>query len=235
MNDDASRKRAEAERLPTAKRRALMIVLAVAGLAIIASSGTLHAWLMNTLPAAEALIRQRAVLGVTVFVVFAALSAMLAFVSSAVIVPVGVYVWGKAATVFLLWLGWTLGGVAAYVISRSSGRAVVRALSAGSLLERYERRIPRDAPFGLVLLLQIALPSEVPGYLLGLARYDFRKFLGALALAELPYAVATTYLGAGFLERRTYLLVGVGAALAAFAGWAVYALHRRVAATRERG
>ena len=221
-------KPAEAVRFPTAKRRAIVVALLVAGLVLVTSSGRLHAWLIGLLPAAEAIIREQPVLGVSVFVLFAAFSAMLAFVSSAIIVPVGVYVWGKAISMLLLWVGWTLGGVFAYTISRYLGRAVVEALFSGPALGRYENRISRRTPFGLVLLLQIALPSEVTGYLLGLVRYRFWKYLGALALAELPYALATTYLGAGFIDRNFYVLAGVGAILAAFAGWALYALHRRV-------
>jgi uncharacterized membrane protein YdjX (TVP38/TMEM64 family) len=96
------------------------------------------------------------------------------------------------------------------------------------VIERYENLIPRRAPFGFILLLQLALPSEVPGYLLGLMRYDFWRYVVALALAELPYAVVTVYLGAGFIERRIYLLIGVGIAVAVFAGLALHALHRQL-------
>jgi len=215
--------------LPTTKRRVIVIILLAAGLALVTSFAQLHAWLISLLPAAQAIIRERAVLGVVVFVVFAALSAMLAFVSSAVIVPVGVYVWGKAASMLLLWVGWILGGVTAYTLSRYFGRAVVQVLLPQPLIERYENLIPRRAPFGFVLLLQLALPSEVPGYLLGLMRYHFWRYIAAVALAELPYAVATVYLGAGFIERRTYLLIGVGVAVALFAGLALHALHRQIA------
>jgi uncharacterized membrane protein YdjX (TVP38/TMEM64 family) len=97
-----------------------------------------------------------------------------------------------------------------------------------SMIASYEKMIPRDAPFGLILLFQTALPSEVPGYLLGLARYPFRKYLLALAISELPYAVATIYLGEGLIERRMFLLIGTGVAMAAFSGWTLYWLRSRV-------
>lgn len=219
----------DARRLPTATRRALAVLLVAAGLALVASSDAIHAWLIGFLPTAETIIRRRPMLGATIFVLFSALAAMLAFVSSAVIVPVGVYVWGKTTSMLLLWAGWILGGVCAYSISRYLGRPVVKALRAGPALARYENRISHRTPFGLVLLFQLAVPSEVPGYLFGLVRYTFWKYLAALALAELPYAVATIYLGASFIERRTYVLVGVGVAVAAFSGWALYTLHRRFA------
>jgi uncharacterized membrane protein YdjX (TVP38/TMEM64 family) len=221
-----------AARFPPARRRAFVIVVLVAGLALVVSSAELHAWLMGFLPTAEVIIRGRPVLGASIFVLFAALAAMLAFVSSAVIVPVGIYVWGTTVSMILLWVGWILGGVCAYTISRYFGRPVVKALTSGATLAHYEHRISHRAPFGLVLLFQIALPSEVPGYLLGLMRYHFGKYLGALALAELPYAVATIYLGASFIERRTHMLIGVGAAVAAFSGWALYTLQRRISEKR---
>ncbi len=215
--------------LPTTRRRVIVVLLLAGALVLVTSIAGLHARLVGLLPAAEAIIREQAALGVLVFVVFAALSAMLAFVSSAVIVPVGVFVWGKSATMLLLWVGWILGGVTAYTLSRYFGRTLVQAVLPRVVIERYESLIPRRAPFGFVLLLQLALPSEVPGYLLGLMRYHFWRYLAALALAELPYAVATVYLGAGFIERRTYLLVGVSVAVALFGGLALHALHRQIA------
>jgi uncharacterized membrane protein YdjX (TVP38/TMEM64 family) len=219
--------------LPAAKRRALVLLLLAAGLALVASSAQLHGWLIGLLPSADAIIRSRPVLGLAIFVLFAALSAMLAFVSSAVIVPVGVYVWGKAGCMFLLWLGWILGGLCSYALSRYLGRRVVNVLGSQTALERYETSISRRAPFALVLLFQMAVPSEVPGYLLGLARYHFWKYLAALALSELIYAVATTYLGASFIEGRTSTLIILGAGLAVFAGAALHMLHRRITRARS--
>lgn len=222
----------ESGRFPTAKRRALLLALLAVALALVASFDVFHAWLIALLRTTEPVIRARPVLGTSIFILYVAMAAMLAFVSSAVIVPVGVYVWGNVVTMLLLWIGWILGGACAYAIGRYFGRPVVKVFSAASVLARYENRLPRRASFGLVLLFQVALPSEVPGYLLGLVRYHFWKYMGALALAELPYAVASMYLGAGFIKRQTYVLVGVGAAVAVFSGWALHTLQRRISAKR---
>jgi uncharacterized membrane protein YdjX (TVP38/TMEM64 family) len=111
-----------------ATRRAIGFAIVLLGLVVLASSSWLHGQLVGLLPAAEAVIRESPVLGASVFVAFAALSAMLAFVSSAVIVPVGVYVWGTGISGMLLLLGWVLGGVTAYTIGRYLGRPAVQAL-----------------------------------------------------------------------------------------------------------
>ena len=208
-------------------RRAIFLGLALTFLVIAASSRQIHGWLVALLPTAETIIRDRPVVGVTVFILFAAASAMLAFVSSAVIVPVGVYVWGTGISIVLLLVGWVLGGVCAYAIGRYLGRPAVQALTPMPVLDRYADRFSRTAPFSLVLLLQAAMPSEVPGYLLGLARYDFRKYLVALTLTELPYSAATVYIGEGFIERRIWVLIGVGAVLVVFSGWMLHLLQRQ--------
>jgi len=220
-------------RLATIWRPGLVFLLLCAGLGIVMSSDTLHAVLLRLLAAAESTIAAHPVWGVLFIVVFAALSAMLAFVSSAVIVPVTVYTWGEPLSMLLLWAGWTLGGVCAYGVGRFLGRPVVRFLISRSALARFERfedRVSTHTPFGLVLLFQLALPSEVPGYVLGIVRYRFAKFVVALGLAEFPFAVATVYLGASFVERRTFLLLGVGAATLLFSAWAFHALQKRLAA-----
>lgn len=214
--------------LPTAKRRALLLVAMVVGLAGLASLDVVHGGMMDLLGEAESIMRTRPVLGRVVFVAAAALSAMLAFVSSAVIIPVAVFVWGQKASILLLWAGWTLGGAAAYGVSRYLGRPVVNALSSRAVLEAFESRVSGRTPFGLVVLLQLALPSELPGYLLGMVRYPFWKYLCALAVAELPYAAATIYLGASLIDRRLYRLVVVAAVVAAFSGWALYSLRARM-------
>jgi uncharacterized membrane protein YdjX (TVP38/TMEM64 family) len=188
----------------------------------------LHATLLRGLAAGAELIGERPVLGVVVFVVLSALSAMLAFFSSAVLVPVALSTWGKGLTLVLLWGGWTLGGAMAYAVGRYLGRPVVTVFLSEATIARYEDRISRHAPFGLVLLFQLALPSEIPGYVLGLVRYRFWRFLAALLLAELPYALGTLYLGASFLERQPLTLIALGVAGALLMGLAIYALRKRL-------
>jgi uncharacterized membrane protein YdjX (TVP38/TMEM64 family) len=135
----------------------------------------------------------------------------------------------------LLWVGWTLGGCTAYALARGLGRPIVALLSSGTSLARWEARIPRDAPFGLVALFQLAMPSEVPGYVLGFVRYRFDRYLLVLALGELPWAAGTVAVGAGFLERRAWLLLALGVAGVAASLLAFRLLHRRLNAIAASG
>ncbi|MBL0173549.1 MAG: TVP38/TMEM64 family protein [Gemmatimonadaceae bacterium] len=200
------------DRISPLTARAVVSTVLIVGLVALASSSGLHAAMIRVFAGFDRIIAQHPTAGATVFVLLAALSAMLAFFSSAVLVAPAVYAWGPVLTAFLLWLGWMLGGVAAYTLARLLGRPVVQRLASATLLAQLEQRLTQRTPFGVVLLIQLAFPSEIPGYLLGLVRYSPSVYLLALAIAELPYAVGTVLLGEGFVERRIGLLLALGAA-----------------------
>lgn len=185
-----------------------------------------HAWLLTLVGAAEPLIRHHPVWGMGAFVLLAALSAMLAFVSSALLIPVAVYVWGPGLCFVLLWIGWYLGGVAAYGVGRYLGRPAVEALVRPGVLARYEAWARPGASLVPILLLQLAVPSDIAGYLFGMVRCRFSAFLVALALAEAPYALAAVYLGQNFLQRRLPGLVVLGVVAALLSLWALRTLRR---------
>lgn len=181
------------------------------------------------LASVEPLMRSHPVLGAILFLLLSAAAAVLAFFSSALLVPAAVVAWGVPLTILLLWAGWLLGGLAMYALGR-------RMRPADGLQSRLPPRIAAHLPadgralrFPLVLLWQLALPSEIPGYLCGLLGVPLRTYLAALALGELPYALAATLLGESVVDRRPGLLLGIGALVALVAFVVVRALHRHPA------
>jgi uncharacterized membrane protein YdjX (TVP38/TMEM64 family) len=199
-------------------RRNLQRHIVIVGIFIIlaglfTASDTLHNSMEEIIVWTEGLISQAPILGMVAFVGLAMLSAMLAFFSSAVFAPIGVYAWGKAGCFALLWLGWLLGGIVSYCIGRFFGRSVAGMLVDEEKIAGWERELGERARFIHVLLFQAAVPSEIPGYVLGILRYPFLRYLAALAITELPYAIATVYLGESFLkgESTLFILLGVAA------------------------
>ena len=185
-----------------------------------------HAWLLSLFDAGEQVVRHRSVWGMAVFVLLAAISAMVAFVSSAVLVPAAVYVWGPTVCFVLLWTGWFLGGLAGYAIGRYWGRPVVERLVRGELLARYEGLVRSGRSLALILTVQLAVPSDLASYIFGLVRCRFSVFVIALALAEVPYALGAVYLGASFLERRAVPLMALGIAGVVLSLWAIRRLRQ---------
>jgi len=210
----------------TVWRRSVLLALLCIALAAITASDELHAALLEVIEASGNVIVNHPMQGALLFTLLAAVSAMLAFVSIAIVVPVAVYVWGAPFSMLLLWLGWILGGAVAYGIARYLGRPVVNWLTTNAALHRVERRIRPGTPFHLILLFQLGLPSEIPGYILGLAKYPFGKFMLGLALAELPYTIATVYLGAGFVSARGGMVLAIGLLVALLSVGAFYLLRR---------
>ena len=201
-----------------------MAVLAVAAIAWFEPAYGLIEKLIDLV---EIEVNRHPLMGALLFVLLSALSAILAFFSSAVVVPIGVVAWGEATTFALLWCGWFLGGVAAYSIGRFLGRPVVNRLIDPVTLWRYELRVTEKARFPYILLFQLALPSEVPGYVLGIMRYPFPVYLAALAIAEIPFAIGAVWLGRSFLQRDYVTMCAIGAAGVLFLFVALREWHRR--------
>lgn len=199
---------------PTHRVRAIVLVALVGALLVLAWSPPVHRAVLQVFEAAKDLIAVHPLLGAVLFVVLSAMAAMLAFFSSAVLVPAAVYAWGPVVCAALLWAGWMLGGIASYFLAYHFGESVLRWLAPGKSIAQYQEKIREKASFGFILLFQLALPSEIPGLVLGLARFPIQRYLMALAIAELPYAIGTTLLGASFVSRRFGLLFSLGAVAA---------------------
>lgn len=178
----------------------------------------------------EAIISRFPVLGMMIFVLLAAASAMLAFYSSAFLVPIGVYTWGSVVCFILLWSGWLFGGVLSFALGRYLGRPIVSKIVGVSRFTKFENQVSRHAKFVHILLFQAALPSEIPGYVLGALYYRFVLYLAALALTELPYALGTVYLGSSFLNRdnSVFVALAVGAVLASTFLYYLYRQHMHI-------
>lgn len=150
--------------------------------------------------------------GAAVFFLFAALSAMLAFTSSVVLVPAANLVWGKLITFLLLWGGWIAGAIAAFGIGKVASPVLVR-LGYQETLEKYQQFVSRRMRFWTTMLFCIAVPSEIPGYLFGGLRYPFLKFLAAIALAESIYAFGIVIAGQSLVAAKPLPLISMIAIL----------------------
>lgn len=187
------------------------IVIIVVG--IISASTTLHNYADALIVWSEAVIAERPYLGMAVFIGMAMLSAMVAFFSSAVFVPVAIYAWGNVTTFILLWSGWLLGGIASFCIGRFLGRKVAATLIGEEKIAGWQSRFDQHSRFVHILLFQAIVPSEIPGYVLGILRYRFALYLLALAVTELPYVVGVIYLGEYFLQGQSLAILLLGIAV----------------------
>jgi len=192
-------------------RRLPILVVGLIVAALLAYSEEIHRQVVAAIALAEPVIRTLPVLGAVLFVMLAAFSAMLVFFSGLLLVPVGVQVWGPTGCFLLLWAGWFLGGVVTYSIGRYLGRPAVNWMLSDARIARYESRIPSGGSLLTAILAQLALPSDISGYFFGLLGFPARIYLGGLAIAELPYALGTVFLGNAFVEQQYVWLLAAAA------------------------
>lgn len=191
------------------QKKNLIIFAAILFLAVLFwSSFTAQKALGSVLTASDDFIKNYPVVSALLFLFLGALSAMFAFLSSVALVPIAIFSWGKEFTFFLLFGGWLLGGVLAYLVGKHLGRPFVKRIFSPAKISFYEDKISPVLNFPLVFIFRLALPAEVPGYILGILRYSFGKYFGATALAELPFAVGAVSAGQSFLEKNT-LVFGI--------------------------
>ena len=213
----------------TRARRLAAIATLIGVVTLLILSDPVHHLLLAVLQTAQDVAVAYPWVAAGLAVLFAALGAMLAFVSSWLVLPFAVFTWGPVQALLLLWSGWLLGGVACYALGRFIGRPAVGWLASPDVLAQYEQRLSHRSTLGLILLLQLGLPSELPGYLLGLVRYPFAWYVVALGTAELVHGLPAVLLGAGVLERRTALVAVVAAGMVLLTLSAAYGLRRRLA------
>ncbi|MGB5625963.1 MAG: VTT domain-containing protein [Woeseiaceae bacterium] len=195
------------------QRHMVLVGLLITLAGLIAASDTLHDKADALIVWAEHLIALNPHLGMAAFVLIAMLSAMLAFFSSAVFVPVAVYTWGVGVTLILLWAGWLLGGVVSFCIGRFLGRRVAAILIGEEKIAGWQSQLTQRSRFVHILLFQAVVPSEIPGYVLGILRYRFSLYLAALAITELPYVLGVIYLGESFLRGEGTIIIVLGIAV----------------------
>ena len=69
------------------------------------------------------------------------------------------------------------------------------------------------------------MPTDLAGYVFGLVRCRLSIFIPAVALAEIPYALGSVYLGTSFLQRRIAPLLLLGTAAVLVSWWAIHRLQ----------
>ena len=173
-------------------------------------------------------------MSVIIFVALAVLSVMLVSFSSIWLVPVAMTLWGNLPTLVMLLLSWILGGIFSYLIGKYMGYPIVRKIVSEEKINNYSGIFSQAREsFSLIILSRFVLPSEIPGYLLGIVRYPFFKYLLATALSEIPYAFVVVYFIEAILRKNTTTFLVLGTLWLGFAFFAVRIYKKIIVASEE--
>ncbi|MEK7482055.1 MAG: VTT domain-containing protein [Patescibacteria group bacterium] len=171
---------------------------------------------------------QNEILAIAVFVGLSALSAIVSPFSSAPLAPIAVMIWGSTAAFTMLFSGWLIGDIIAYLIGRYGGRLLVEQFVDFNKIENYLAQIPVKIKFWLVLLFRLTAPSEIGGYVLGVLRYYFGKYFLATFLAELPFALITIYASEAFIDQKITIFVALIFAMLVLMSATFYAFRHQI-------
>jgi uncharacterized membrane protein YdjX (TVP38/TMEM64 family) len=148
-------------------------------------------------------------LGVFIFILLAVISTIFSFFSSIPIVPFAVAAWGKPLTLMYLLFGWIIGEIITYWIGRRALYTALNNFISIRDIEYYRKSLIRRINFSIVFLFRLAMPIEVPGYLLGAIRYPFLKYIIATFFALLPFASLIVYASDAFLVQNIFKLIAL--------------------------
>lgn len=183
-------------------RHFILILAAVIFLVLFATSLQMQQFIEGSLSRVQSLIEAREFLGFAIFFLLTMLSAMLSPLSSVPLIPIAVLAWGDVLTLLLTLGGWVVGGSISFMLARTLGRHVLRKFISFEHIDHYLAILPQRLGFELLLLFRLAIPAEIPGYVVGLTKFPFFPYLLATVMAEFPFAVISVYASEAFLEKK---------------------------------
>lgn len=145
------------------------------------------------------------------------------------LIPVAAGILGPFATAILSIVGWTLGAVIAFLISRHAARPVLARFVSFEKLDAFAESIPPNAHFLIIVLLRLSTPVDITSYALGLSKkITLAEYTIATAVGVSWFSFAFAYLGEALLAGNMFLFIKItGLSLVIFiGGW--YLLNKSI-------
>lgn len=158
------------------------------------------------------LVIQNEILAVFVFILLAAVAALISPLTSIPLVPIAVVIWGSIPTAVFLLSGWIIGDAISYFIGRYLGYKTVCYFVSAEKIDELSSTVKKHTTFLKGLLLRLVLPAEL-GYAFGIIRYNFLSYLLLTLLAELPFAIISTYASEAVISGDTIRFLALIVAL----------------------
>ncbi|PIR69719.1 MAG: hypothetical protein COU47_01380 [Candidatus Niyogibacteria bacterium CG10_big_fil_rev_8_21_14_0_10_46_36] len=192
------------------------------------SSGFLQSVFAEAQNFIETYIHESPILAVLVFVMLAVVAVVVSPFSSAPLVPLVIPAWGESLTIVLLVSGWLIGGIIIYFIGSALREPFLSHTGTTEKIEYYKSHISGRAQFGLVVLFRFAIPSEIAGYVLGIVRYHFGKYVIATITYEIFSATTLVYLSDAFLAGNPFYFIVMLGVMLGITGASLYTLRRKM-------
>lgn len=132
----------------------------------------------------------------SVFVLLLIVATVFAPITILPVIPAASLIFGAFETSLLSILGWTLGAMAAFLLARFLGKAVLQSLVSLKAIERLEDKIGRRTEFWYFVFLRMIVPVDILSYTFGfLSGIPFGSFSLATLLGVAPFSFIFAYGG----------------------------------------
>lgn len=132
--------------------------------------------------------------GMAFYVLIAIAAVVIAPISALPLLPVAATLWGGFTAALLSIIGWAIGAVAAFWLSRRYGRPLLVKIVNLEKIEKIEKAIPSKNLFFGVVFLRMAFPVDILSYALGLfSNISFPSYTAATLIGIVPFAFIFSY------------------------------------------
>lgn len=150
----------------------------------------------------QSLTEKNESLSILIFIGISALATMVSSFIRVLPVPIAIIIWGNVPAMLYLLAGWLIGDALSYIIGYSAGNPLVKKFVSLDKIDYYREKIPPRAQFRLILFFVIAMPAEIPNYVLGIIRYDFAKYFIATIFSEAIYTFLAVRTGQALVQQN---------------------------------
>ena len=150
--------------------------------------------------------------GILIYILIIIVAIVVAPISSIPLIPLVSNIWGWQLAGIINVVGWTLGSVVVFFLTRRYGVEIIKRLISIKQIYYFENKIPKENLFLVVFLLRMVVPVDILSYALGLfSKIKFWPFVFTTVLGIIPGAFALAYVGTINLLFQViiFLIVGI--------------------------
>ena len=175
----------------------------------------------------EQLVGENGVIGYTVFVSLLIIATVLMPVTVMPMIPMMATVLGPFTTALLSVVGWSVGALIAFCVSRYIGRPILERFFNMEKSDQLSAELPERHRFFAIVLIRLTVPVDIGSYALGLSKsIGIVEYTVATIIGVTWFSFAFAYLGDALLTGNMPILIELAAVslLIFVAGW--YMLRR---------
>ncbi len=143
------------------------------------------------------LIGTKNTLGFLSYIGLMILATVVAPLSTLPMMPIAVSIWGSFTTALLSVVGWSLGALIAFYLSKTYGRPFALKFISEEYINRIDKKIPESHNQLIsIILLRMVVPVDILSYTLGLfPRISWKNYTIGSILGVIPFSFVFAYIG----------------------------------------